>query len=299
MKYPISLDALEVLDTIARKGSFAAAAAELNRVPSALSYAMQKLEQDLEVILYRKEGRRSVLTEAGKVLLEQGRELLQASERLAIATKKTHSGWEPVFNIAIDSLLKFDFIYPLIDKFYLLHPTVEINIFEEVLGGSLEAISSGRTDLVIGVGDGLIPAQGIKFRRIGVIDWLLVVAPGHQLAQATRPLSMADIEQHRFIVVRDSARNQAPQSRRVFSKRAVLSVPSVEEKITALCQGLGIGFLPAHRIQDKLRQGALIALPVENQEVMSDQINMAWKAGNKGKALHWFIDKLNGLAFPC
>jgi hypothetical protein len=45
-------------------------------------------------------------------LLEQGREILDATERLAIATKKTHSGWEPVFNIAIDSILSFDTLVP-------------------------------------------------------------------------------------------------------------------------------------------------------------------------------------------
>ena len=90
MKYPITLDALEVLDAIERKGSFAAAANELFRVPSAISYSIQKLEQDLDVVLFRKEGRKAVLTPAGKILLEQGREILQATERLAMTTKKTH-----------------------------------------------------------------------------------------------------------------------------------------------------------------------------------------------------------------
>jgi DNA-binding transcriptional LysR family regulator len=66
------------------------------------------------------------------------------------------------------------------------------------------------------------------------------------------------------VVVRDSSKDQAPQSRRLFSKRPVLSVPSISEKITAQCLGLGIGFLPAHRIQDKLEQGKLIALPLAN-----------------------------------
>ena len=40
----ISIDALLVLDAIERKGSFAAAAHELHRVPSALTYSVQKLE---------------------------------------------------------------------------------------------------------------------------------------------------------------------------------------------------------------------------------------------------------------
>ncbi|MGZ4991219.1 MAG: LysR substrate-binding domain-containing protein, partial [Methylobacter sp.] len=264
MKYPITLDALEVLDAIDRKGSFAAAANELFRVPSAISYTVQKLEQDLDVVLFRKEGRKAVLTQAGKILLEQGREILEATERLAIATKKTHSGWEPVFNIAIDTILDFDFIYPLIDRFYEVLPDIEINIYEEVLGGAQEAITGNRADLVIGTGVFPTPNQGIKYQEIRQVEWIFTVIPGHELTQASRPLSRQLIEQHRFIVVRDSSRNQAPQSHRVFSKRPVLSVPSMAEKINALCSGLGVGFLPAHRIQHLLEQGRLIALPVED-----------------------------------
>jgi DNA-binding transcriptional LysR family regulator len=292
MKYPITLDALEVLDAIDRKGSFAAAANELFRVPSAISYTVQKLEQDLSVVLFRKEGRKAVLTEAGKVLLEQGREILEATQRLALAAKKTHSGWEPVFNIAIDSILDFDFIYPLIARFYELLPDIEINIFEEVLGGAQEAISSNRADLVIGSGSTSTLNQGIKYQKIRQVEWVFTVAPDHELAQAPLPLSRQQIEQHRFIVVRDSSRNQAPQSHRVFSKRPVLSVPSISEKIHALCSGLGVGFLPAHRIQHLLEQGLLIALPVEN-EIPAETLHMAWKTTNKGKVLRWFIDQLS------
>jgi DNA-binding transcriptional LysR family regulator len=292
MKYPITLDALEVLDAIDRKGSFAAAGNELFRVPSAISYTVQKLEQDLDVVLFRKEGRKAVLTQAGNVLLEQGREILEATARLAVATKKTHSGFEPVFNIAIDSILSFGFIYPLINEFYKVLPDIEINIYEEVLGGAQEAILGNRADLVIGTGVETMPSPGIKYHKIGEVEWLFAVAPGHELTNAPLPLSRQLIEQHRFIVVRDTARNQAPQSRRVFSKRPVLSVPSITEKIHAQCLGLGVGFLPAHRIQAQLGQGQLIALPVENA-IPTEGINMAWKTSNKGKVLRWFIDRLS------
>ena len=73
MKHPVTLEALEVLDAIDRKGSFAAAANALYRVPSAITYSVRKLEQDLGVVLFKREGRRSLLTPAGRVLLEQGR----------------------------------------------------------------------------------------------------------------------------------------------------------------------------------------------------------------------------------
>lgn len=292
MKYPITLDALEVLDTIDRKGSFAAAANELFRVPSAISYSIQKLEQDLGVVLFRKVGRKAVLTQAGKALLEQGREILEASERLAMVAKTIHSGYEPVFNIAIDSILEFDFIYPLINEFYGVFPDIEINLYEEVLGGALEAINNNRADLVIGVGSESLYPVGIKYRKIGEIEWVLAVAPGHELTKKQQPLSQKLIEQHRFVVVRDSSRNQAAQSRRIFGKHSVLSVPSVTEKISALCKGLGIGFLPRHRILAKLEQGELIALAVENIN-QKEEINMAWKTVNKGKVFCWFIDRLS------
>ncbi len=292
MKYPITLDALEVLDAIDRKGSFAAAGNELFRVPSAISYTVQKLEQDLDVVLFRKEGRKAVLTQAGQVLLEQGREILEATERLAVATKKTHSGFEPVFNIAIDSILSFEFIYPLIIEFYKVLPDIEINIYEEVLGGAQEAIVSNRADLVIGTSAETMPSSGIKYHKIGEIEWLFAVAPEHELTNAPLPLSQQLIGQHRFIVVRDSARNQAPQSRRIFSKRPVLSVPSITEKIQAQCLGLGVGFLPAHRIQVQLEQGLLITLPMENK-IPIEAINIAWKQTNKGKVLRWFIERFS------
>ncbi|MFM8390992.1 MAG: LysR family transcriptional regulator, partial [Methylophilaceae bacterium] len=52
----ISLDALQVIDTIARKGSFAAAANALFRVPSAITYNVRKLEEDLGVKIFERKG---------------------------------------------------------------------------------------------------------------------------------------------------------------------------------------------------------------------------------------------------
>ena len=159
-----------------------------------------------------------------------------------------------------------------------------------MLGGTHEALTSNRADLVIGVEAS--QSSGIKYHKIREVEWVFAVAPDHELTQATLPLSRQQIEQHRFIVVRDSARNQAPQTHRVFSKRPVLSVASMAEKIQAQCLGLGVGFLPAHRIRDLLAQGSLTALSVE-ETIQTDTLHLAWKANNKGKVLRWFIKQLS------
>jgi DNA-binding transcriptional LysR family regulator len=65
----------------------------------------------------------------------------------------------------------------------------------------------------------------------------------------------------------------------------------LSEKIHAQCLGLGVGFLPAHRIQDLLTQSRLIALPVENR-IPTESLHIAWKISNTGQVLRWFIEQL-------
>ena len=80
----LSLEALQVLDAIDRKGSFAAAAEDLHRVPSAVTYSVRQLEQSLGIELFDRRGHRAVLTDAGTELLSHGRELLKAAADLLV-----------------------------------------------------------------------------------------------------------------------------------------------------------------------------------------------------------------------
>jgi DNA-binding transcriptional LysR family regulator len=292
MKYPITLEGLEALDAIDRKGSFAAAASSLYRVPSALTYTIQKLEQDLGVQLFQKEGRQSKLTPAGQVLLEQGREILAATNRLAITAKQVNSGWEPVLNIAVDSVLDFNFLYPLLDEFYKLQPDIEINLYEEVLAGAWEAILNDTCQLVIGTGVSPPTGKGIESHFLLNSKWLFTVAKHHPLSQQSAALNKSDIEQYRFVVVRDSAQHQPALSKRIFTSKPVLSVPTLNEKIRAQVLGLGVGFLPLHRIENLLASGDLVALQVNDHEE-NTQLYMGWKSNNKGKALQWFSERVN------
>ena len=50
--HALTPDALSMIDTIARTGSFAAAARELGKVPSALTYSVRQLEDALDVLLF-------------------------------------------------------------------------------------------------------------------------------------------------------------------------------------------------------------------------------------------------------
>src|SRR5207253_1391048 len=76
-------EALTMMDAIARSGSFAAAARELGKVPSALTYNVRQLEDALDVLLFDRRSRQATLTAAGRELLDEGRHLLEQMDAVA------------------------------------------------------------------------------------------------------------------------------------------------------------------------------------------------------------------------
>lgn len=137
----ISLDLLHILDAIDQHGSFTAAAAVLHRVPSALSHAIAKLESDLEVQLFLREGRRASLTPAGRTLLDEGRHLLRAADELERRVKRIATGWEAELRIAIDAIIPVQRLLPVIDRFYQAGHGTQIRLSNEVLGGCWDALA--------------------------------------------------------------------------------------------------------------------------------------------------------------
>ncbi|MBP8270325.1 MAG: LysR family transcriptional regulator, partial [Sphaerotilus sp.] len=93
-RHALTPEALEMMDTIARTGSFAAAARELGKVPSALTYSVRQLEEALDVLLFDRSSRQAQLTAAGAELLHEGRRLLAQMDAVANRVQRVATGWE-------------------------------------------------------------------------------------------------------------------------------------------------------------------------------------------------------------
>ncbi len=291
MRTPLSLEALEVIDAIERKGSFAAAARVLHKVPSAISYTVQKLERDLGVTLFQKLGRRAVLTAAGEVLVEQGRQLLLAADELAATTRQVATGWEPRLRIAVDTVVPIDALLPVIAGLYQEQPAIEIKLMTEALAGTWEALVENRADLVIGGIGGLPGHRGLRYETWWQREHIFVAAPGHPICQQSQPISTAIIKRFRSVIVSDTSRNSTPLSRGILNPQAPLYVPDMTAKIEAHRCGLGIGYVPAHRIKQYLANGDLIHLDIEETRTQEPSV-LAWKSSNRGQALNWVLNKL-------
>ncbi len=294
-------DALALVDAIARTGSFAGAARELGKVPSALTYSVRQLEEQLDVLLFDRSARHAVLTAAGQELLVEGRRLLMEIDAVANRVKRIATGWEAELTIAIDDAIARPAIYDLIEAFQTQKmdgdvaadkgPPTRLRLRTEVMSGTWEALVSGQADLAIGTSS-QPPGSSVACEVMGEQAWVFVVAPGHPLADAAEPLSAAQIAEHRIVTVADTARQLTPLTVGVMPGQDVLTLPSLGAKRAAQLRGLGCGWLPEPMVRESLARGLLVAR--QTYDARRVILHYAWRTSGSppAKALSWWLQQL-------
>jgi DNA-binding transcriptional LysR family regulator len=298
-----------MMDTIARTGSFAAAARELGKVPSALTYNVRQLEDALDVLLFDRSSRQAQLTAAGEELLNEGRRLLIEMDAVANRVRRVATGWETQLTIAVDVVMSQVTTFELCEAFYarcaeqhVEHGT-RLRLRTEVLAGTWEALISGQADLAIGVGTQSAPPPGIEFALLGEMEFVFAVAPHHPLAAHEGPISDAELLKHRAVAVADSAHRLTPITVNILPGQDVLTVSTTQAKIEAQIRCMGCGYIPEPMARPHVEAGRLVVKEVERTR-QAATMGYAWRAGigAKGKraplglALQWWLGQLESPA---
>lgn len=289
----ITPELLQLVGTIARTGSFARAARESGRVPSAVTYSIRKLEDRLDVLLFDRSGRRAVLTPAGETLLRDGGLVLRSLDALAARVKRVADGWELELRIGVSVALAWAPLYDLIAQFQEVGSATRLHFRSEVLSGNWDALMGDRIDLAIGADVADSPARAFQSRSLGTASFAFCVAPYHPLAQAGRALSAEDIAQYCAIVVADTSRGLPPRTRGLLETQPQIVMPDMAAKVEAQIRGIGVGYLPLAVAGPYLDQGLLVKCETAEAVLMGEQLVYAWKHPKPGKALQWWLDKLD------
>jgi len=290
-------DALAMLQTIAATGSFAGAARAMGVVPSALTYRVRQIEDALDVLLYDRSSRQARLTEAGAELLREGARLLEDIDAVANRVKRVATGWEPQLTIAVDSIIAKATVMELCETFFSLNPPTRIKLTDETLSGTLEALTSGRADLALGVADSS-NQSGVHSKPLGDVSFVYAVAPHHALAEAPEPLKDETIRQHRAVAVADTITRGSGITIGLLGGQDVFTVATMQAKLDAQLRGLGCGFVPEHMARPYIETGRLVVKKMERPQRVV-RVNYAWRSLNKsdyGQGLSWWLDQLNSPA---
>lgn len=287
LKKTLPLDTLQILDVLQREGTFSSASAHLNRSVSALSYQVQKLEDELGILILDRSGHRAVFTQVGQMLVDNGRQLLEGSDELINQIQRFSSGWESELLVSYDGIIGQDVVLSLVSEMETECST-QLYIQEDILSGGWEALISGKADILISSRPSIELPNTINLKAISNIEMIWVAAKQSPILAEQDPLSDSTRRDYTIIAVADTAKSAPKTTKNILSNQKTITVSSMNSKLAAIQRNLGIGTLPRHLIAKELESGSL----VEIGHARTVDVVLAWQVGNMGKAKTLALKKL-------
>src|ERR1700692_3382980 len=266
MKTGLNATNVRVFEAVARLQSVTGAAEELETSQPYVSKQIAVMEEQLAVQLFSRAGRRLYLTQAGEMLHQHAKvvvESLKAAEdmlsraasasqnRLRIATTTTGMymlpEWLPGFKNAAD-----------------VETTVVVTSGDEVE----RRVISGDADL------GFIASRprsrSFATSVVAEDSLALAVQKDHPLATRTS-VRLDELSKERFIIREPESASRALTEKRVFQKhpdwRFRLQINHIDAIKSSLEEGLGISFISKRAIDRELQSGTLAMVPVDGVDL--------------------------------
>nr|WP_086940580.1 DNA-binding transcriptional activator PunR [Thaumasiovibrio occultus] len=282
---------LRVIDAVARGGSFSAAATELHKVPSAISYTVKTIEERLAVTLFVRQHRDVIPTPAGEFFVTRARELLNEMAQLKEDTQRVANGWTQHLYVALDTVVSESRMHKMVHDFYNAFSDVELHLNMEVFNGVWDALADNRADLVIGATAAIPVGGNFAFRDMGILSWAFVVSATHPLTQQTRPLSDDHVRSYPSICLEDTSRHLPKRITWQLDNQRRILVPSWHDVVESLKLGLGVAMVPYHMVEKELESGELVSLAIESALPISPCC-VAWNTERLSPAMQWLLDYL-------
>ena len=253
----ISLEQWRALQAVVDAGGYAQAAAVLHKSQSAVTYAVQKIEQQLRLKVFEIAGRKAQLTAGGRMLYRRAQALLEEAAAVEQAANTLAAGWESELALAAEIIFPTWLLLKCLTRFGDEHAGTRIELYETVLSGTDEALAQRRVSLAIGsfvppgfVGDALMPVR-----------FVAAAHPEHPLHRLGRELSTADLRRHRQLVIRDSGTARSRSAPWLGAEQR-WTVSNKATQIRAALSGLGFAWFAEDTIRGELEQGQLKHLPL-------------------------------------
>jgi len=252
-----SLEQWAVLAAVVDEGGYAQAATALHRSQSAVSYAVGRLQEELDVPLLVIEGRKAVLTPHGQTLLQRARGLLRDMNTLELLARSLKQGWEAELQLVVDAAFPREHLLKIVAELQQLCPNTQMQLSDAVLSGAEEAMADGMADVVV---TAHVPS-GYVGEFLVDVSFVAVARPEHALFGVGHDLSFEDLTRHVQVVVRDSGVKH-PRDEGWLGAERRCTVSSMEASLATVKAGLAYAWLPEHVVAASLRDGTLKPLPL-------------------------------------
>ncbi|MEM7428188.1 MAG: LysR family transcriptional regulator [Pseudomonadota bacterium] len=255
---------LTLFSTVARSGSLAAAAGQLNMSPSGVSRRLKRFEDRLGVRLFNRTTRSLNMTEAGVSLLERSGDILAAIEEAENAASLLNSDPHGTIRVAASDAFALDVAVPFLKTFRRKYPNLRVMLLQG--DGPIDILGSG-IDLAIRFE--MPTATSFIVRRLAADPWVICASPEY-LSKSGSIASPQDLRDHPCLLIHANARTTGRwqfcradgETYELDIEGSVFGIGLVVRE--AALAGLGVARLAHFLVREYLEDGALVQVLAEH-----------------------------------
>lgn len=248
-----TLEQWQVLRAVVEQGSIAKAAEQTFKSQPAISYQLTQLQQRLGVEILNLQGRKLVLTEQGRVLLEQAVFILDQWRDLETRAEALTQGERAVISLVVDSLFPKAQLFSGLKRFNQQYPNTHVHVKETVRDEGVMLLKQSEDDLyIISAPDSL----NLEKRVVLNVSVIPVAHRDHPIFNLPADLRIAQLKCVPMIQVVDKYHQQQPANAGQRYQDSWFFT-SLNSAIDAILNQLGYGWIPVSEIEKYLQDGVL------------------------------------------
>lgn len=284
----ITLEQWRMFRAVVEFGGFNQASQQIHKSQSSIHNAVSKIETSLNVKLLMIEGRKTVLTEAGEMMLRRANYLLDEAAKIEAVGHTLSEGVESKLSIAVDEIFPQALLYKVLNATSEQYPLLRIELHESILTGANELLENTHADIAI---SGFTDAAGFS-EELCSIEFVAVAHPDHALHGISRALTLEDLKSYRQIVVRDSALHNKKDGGWLGADQR-WTVSHMRTSVEMICNGFGFAWLPKSAISEQLKHSLVKPLNLAHSTTRNAKLHLLFKDGDRlGPAARTFIGLL-------
>lgn len=252
----LTLDQMRILLAVVERGSFSAAGRALNRTQGAVSYNVATMEEAVGFAIFDRSQRTAALTDAGKVLVAEVRDVIRQFSKLQAKIQPLSEGVESEASCIFDYFFPVDALSDVARRFREKFPSVRLRVHSGILDQIERAVAESRSDF--GVTNVALPPAEMVHEPLMNVSLLPVAAPDHPLAKAKGVISDERLAEHvqiAFPVDEDFLHHDYG-----MMSETPWRVDDNITRLSLLMNGLGWARVPYHMAHAELTRGSLVEL---------------------------------------
>ncbi len=287
---------------VAEEGHITRAAERLNTQQPPLSLRIRALEKRLDVQLFRRKARGVEMTEAGRVMLNQARTLLEQHARALDAVQRAGRGELGRLSIGTIPTGPLHPVMPTsVRCFRERYPDASITLEECLRDELLQRLHAEQVDVAF-MRSRPDDDEGLSVEVLLTEPIVVAIPRGASLAKrpASTPIPMRQLRNESFVVF---ARQQGPAfydstlaacQRAGFSPNIAQEAPRVTTALALVAAGLGVCLVPAS--MQRISLDGVVFRPIDERAGLSAVLALCWRRNDSSPALRNYLDLVRQLA---